>query len=181
MTRTGSCNSGCVEQICTGHKSYEAQLSPSSSSSSPPGHRRRGCPLSERPSTGTMQPGARRVLELVPVLFSNKAPPQTAVFYLYLLLQPGATHTHTHATSRVSYSSAPRALFLHTGPKVGSPPPHPVRCFPGGGPHISALLLETRAQATVPESAATLTQTTKCVRACVRENKSETSNMSVCV
>ncbi|CAB1420536.1 unnamed protein product [Pleuronectes platessa] len=28
VTVTGSCCSGCVEQICTGHKSYKAQFSP---------------------------------------------------------------------------------------------------------------------------------------------------------
>ncbi|CAB1453532.1 unnamed protein product [Pleuronectes platessa] len=28
VTGTGACSSGCVEQICTGHKSYKAQLSP---------------------------------------------------------------------------------------------------------------------------------------------------------
>ncbi|CAB1438800.1 unnamed protein product [Pleuronectes platessa] len=28
VTGTSSCSSGCVEQICTGHKSYKAQLSP---------------------------------------------------------------------------------------------------------------------------------------------------------
>ncbi|CAB1442454.1 unnamed protein product [Pleuronectes platessa] len=28
VTGTDSCSSGCVEQICTGHKSYKAQLSP---------------------------------------------------------------------------------------------------------------------------------------------------------
>ncbi|CAB1436350.1 unnamed protein product, partial [Pleuronectes platessa] len=28
VTGTGSCSSGCVKQICTGHKSYKAQLSP---------------------------------------------------------------------------------------------------------------------------------------------------------
>ncbi|CAB1430424.1 unnamed protein product [Pleuronectes platessa] len=28
VTVTGSCSSGCVEQIWTGHKSYKAQLSP---------------------------------------------------------------------------------------------------------------------------------------------------------
>ncbi|CAB1441396.1 unnamed protein product [Pleuronectes platessa] len=28
VTGTGSCSSVCVEQICTGHKSYKAQLSP---------------------------------------------------------------------------------------------------------------------------------------------------------
>ncbi|CAB1436303.1 unnamed protein product [Pleuronectes platessa] len=64
VTGTGACSSGYVEQICTGHKSYRAQLSPpSSSSASPPGHHRRGCPLSERQSTGTMQPETRTAVK----------------------------------------------------------------------------------------------------------------------
>ncbi|CAB1433805.1 unnamed protein product [Pleuronectes platessa] len=45
VTDTGSCSSGCVEQICTGHKTYKAQLSPPLLLLRSSGHHRRGCRL----------------------------------------------------------------------------------------------------------------------------------------